>query len=120
MNLWWPTFGVPLLGIAGTIVGQIRSGRPKIVRIGTLCATVVSAISPSMGLYGLVKLDELAKRSQLDYGFEGLAWLFAVLGVIAAIFCLLVIRKGCKLFDWIPLAVSVWMFVVWAAVCSTL
>ncbi len=120
MNLWWITFGVPLLGIAWTIVGQIRSGRPQIVRIVTSCATVVSAISPSMGIYGLLKLDELAKRRPFDYGFEGLAWLFAVVGVIAAIFGLLVLRKSCKFFDWTPLAVSVWMFVVWAAVCSTL
>jgi hypothetical protein len=120
MNFWWIVWGVPLLAIAWTIVSLARSNRPPILVGVGFCAALIGAISPSMGIYGLIKINELMKRSYFDYAFEGRAGDFAAVGLVAAIAALLIVRKYRMLYDWAPLVASLWMLLVWTAICATL
>jgi hypothetical protein len=73
-----------------------------------------------MGVYGLIKIDELLKRSYFDYAFERRARDVAAIGAVTAIAYLLIARKHRNFYDWIPLATSLSMLAVWTAICATL
>ncbi len=73
-----------------------------------------------MGIFGLIELKQMIRRSPLDYGFERRSLMFGLIGVAMGMVCVIANRKDRKLRDWIPLAISLWITIVWSLICTTL
>jgi hypothetical protein len=113
----WIIFGLPF---AATVVEWIVLGtrrRDQLRHVTVVIAMIFSTASSGLGVWSLFHVHQLVLRARTDYGIEKTGWLLAAIGVFAAITWVSVERNR---FSWLTLAISMWMFLIWALACLSL
>lgn len=114
---WAVFFGVPSASMVLVWAAFFTRYRRELKRIPAWPALLFTTASAFAGVWGLIRLDELAKRSPFDYGYEGRAWMLAVIGFVSASIWVMRSRQWCS---WATLVTSGWMAVIWMMICATL
>lgn len=91
--------------------------KPELRRFSAWLALLCTTASVFAGVWGLMHVDELAKRSPFDYGYEGRAWLLGAIGFLSALVWVVRSRQWCSRGT---LILAGWMSLVWMLICSTL
>jgi hypothetical protein len=111
-----------ILGLPLTLIGiswrRIYSRRNSdTCRVFAWLASIFTVASSIGGVWGLVIVDQLAKRTRLDYGYEGRCFGLGALGLLGAI--VWVIRSR-NLAAALGLIASIWITTFWMLVLETL
>ena len=93
---------------------KYETGRCRIVAWFAITFAALSALG---GLWGLVVIAQLSKRSPFDYGYEGRCFILGVVGLLA-VFVWVVLSR--KLPAFLTLTASLWIAIFWMLDLATL
>jgi hypothetical protein len=93
-----------------------RQGQDK-HRISAWLGSIFTVASAMSGLWGLVIIDQLAKRSRLDYGYERHCFDLALLGFIGSLIWFI---RSRNLSSTLTLVASLWITIFWGLGLMTL
>ncbi len=114
---WTLVFCLPCAVMVLVWAAFLRRYTEELQRFSAWPALLFTTVSAFAGVWGMMHLDELAKRAPFDYGYEGRAWLLGAIGFISALVWVIRSRQWCS---WGTLIIAGWMSLVWMAICSTL
>jgi hypothetical protein len=115
--VWYLIYGVPLAILGFVISIVLKRYEKDRRRISCWAAIIFTGLSALGGIWGFIILDQLSKRSPLDYGYEGRCFLLAFIGFLSA---LVWVTRSRKMPSFLALAASLWISVIWMMDFATL
>lgn len=115
-RIWALVFYISGALIALTWATTILRCRPELKRLSACTALLFTTVTCFTGAWGMLHLEELRRRSMLDWHFEERGWLLDTVGLIAALIWVSRSRNWCS---WGTLAVAAFLQLAWLSIFSS-
>src|SRR5579863_771463 len=115
--MWWTIFGVPLFAVGVEWAVLVTRRRDQLRHITVAVAMLFTTASAFGGVWGLLHIEQMKRRGVGDYHYEFVGLLLATIAGLAALTWVSIERR--MWLAWMTLAISGWMFVIWALACSS-
>ena len=116
ISTWVLIYSVPMLLLAISIFFMLKRRTIAVNRVSAWLAVIFTFLSALGGFWSLVIRDQLIKRSQTDFGYEGRCFLLAFIGGISA---LVWVARSRTISSFLTLGASVWIGWFWMAALAT-
>jgi hypothetical protein len=117
MTLTWTfAFAIPSVVMVFVWLAVLVRYRPELRHLSVWLALLFTTASVFAGVWGLMHLEALRRRSLLDWHYEERAWLLDTIGFIAG---LVWVTRSRRWYTWVALLAAGWMELVWLAIFST-
>ena len=116
-SIWSFIYATPLVLIGISWLRIYRRRDLDWHRISAWWGSIFTAASAMGGIWGLIIIDQLAKRNRFDYRYEGRCFELAFLGLLGTLIWLI---RSRNLASTLTVAASLWITVIWIVDLETL